>query len=563
MSTFGTEQIEFLKDKSYLKGEETIEERINSICLVVKSYEDKYHQPGLSERLKDLISRRVFSLSTPQLANLGRNSRKNTTDLPCSCNIITVPNSIAGIYYSIGETAMLSKLGAGVGADFANVSDKNTYLSEGFYSNPKLDWVEDLIGASKKVSQSSVRRGYAVPFFSIDDGEFYDILKRIHKTNPNKFDVLVNNNVGFSLPIGFRDRIKNNDKEAQKRFLEVLKIRQADGKVYLIDIENCNKNQSPVYETLGHIVKSSNICTEVLTPHYDDKTFSCVIASLNLVHWDEIKNNSQIIKDCYIFLDIVNEEYIRLTEGVPFLEKARKSAMEKRDTGLGTLGFHTLLQSKGYSFGDVMSRILNKEIFSIIRKYGEEVTKEMAEILGSPKMCEEAGLIRRNVSLMMVAPNKSTSFLMEASLGVEPIMSNYHIKALAGIQSVFKNKSLEQLLIKKDKNTSEIWNSILVNLGSVQHLEFLSQDEKNIFKTASEISPKDILDLAADRQVYIDMAQSLNLFNRPNYTLKDIYDIHIYAFEKGIKTLYYFYPQAHSSLEKDGEKWDTCISCAD
>jgi ribonucleoside-diphosphate reductase alpha chain len=560
---FGTEQIEFLKNKYYLRKGESIEDRINSIVDVVRTYESKYSE-GLADRLHEWISKQILSLSTPQLANIGRPARANTTDLPCSCNIITVPDSISGIYYSMGETAMLSKLGAGVGTDFSGVSDKGTYLDEGFYSNSKLDWIEDIVRASQKVSQGATRRGYSVPFISIDDIEFYDLLKRAHKTNPDKNDPFVDNNVGVILPKGFRERVKNGDTEAQARFLYVLQLRQADGKIYLLDVENCNKNQSPVYAELGHLVSATNICTEAITPKYNDKTFACVLSSLNLVHWDFIKENPQVIKDAIMFLDIVVEEYIRLTEGVAFLDKARRSAIEKRDIGLGTLGFHEYIQSKGCAFGDLNSRRLNKEIYSTIRKYAEEATTEMGHNIGSPKMCEEAGLVRRNVSLMLIAPNKSTSFICgNTSLGIEPFKSNYFIKALAGIQSVFKNKQLEALLKEKGQDTPEVWEAIMNDLGSVQKLKFLTEDEKSVFKTASEISPKDMIDLAADRQEYIDMGQSLNLFNRPNYTLQDVYNMHMYAFDRGIKTLYYFYPQAHAAFEQNGESWDTCEACSD
>ena len=561
MKKFGEEQIEFLKNKGYIEEGKTFSDRINDIVGVVKEYEHLYSE-GLSERIKYMIENQILSLSTPQLANLGRKSNGKTTDLNCSCNIITVPNSIAGIYYSIGETAMLSKLGAGVGADFSGVVDKGTYLNEGFYSNSKLDWVEDLVRSSQKVSQGSRRRGYSVPFFSILDKEFDEIMERFSRNNPDKQDPFVSNNTGIFLPKGFREGIRGGNKDYQKRFLKVLQARKAEGKIYIVDEENLNKNQSPVYEKLGHTVKSTNICTEVVTPHYEDKTFACIIASLNATNWDQITD--QMIEDAFMFLDINVEVYIKLTEGVPFLEKARRSAMEKRDIGLGVLGLHDYFQSKGAAYGDILSRQLNKSIFSRIRSIGEKVTKELAEKLGSPKMCQESGLVRRNVSLMMVAPNKSTSFIQNnTSQGAEPYTSNYFIRALAGIQSVTKNRHLKRLLEEKGKNTTDVWDSILENLGSVQHLDFLTKEEKDVFRTASEISPKDILDLASDRQTYIDMAQSINLFNRPNYTMKDIYDIHMYAFDKGIKTLYYFYPQAHAALEKNGESWDTCVSCAD
>lgn len=330
---WGKDQIEFLRKKNYLKKDQTIEERLKIVGDVVRKYEKRYSE-GLADRLEDLIYKQIFCLSTPQLANLGNYSKKGSSPLNASCNIITVPNSIQGIYYSIGETAMLSKLGAGVGANFINVADKSTLLQEGFYSNSKLDWIEDLVRASQKVSQSSVRRGYAVPFISVEDKELDDFLERLDKKNPNKKDPFVDNNGGIIIPKGFRQRVKQGDREAQRRFLKVLEARKEKGKIYLLDVENCNKNTSPVYTKLRQEVNSTNICTEVLTPSYNDKTFTCVIASLNLKYWDIIKENPQIIKDAIMFLDIMVEEYITLSEGIPFLEKARRSAIEKRDIGL-------------------------------------------------------------------------------------------------------------------------------------------------------------------------------------------------------------------------------------
>ena len=410
---YGKEEIEFLRNKNYLRVDETVSDRISDIVEVVRKYEHKYSE-GLADRIKFLIENQIFSPSTPQLANMGR---KNSKDLPVSCNIISYPNSIKGIFYSHGEAAMLSKLGAGVGASFINLPSKGTEIEKGLFTNPKLDWAETFCDTTQKVSQSNKRRGYGVPFISIDDDEFYDLMKRIDKRNPDKKDPFVENNVGIVLPLDFKERIKV-DKELQKRFLKVLTERRAVGKIYIVELENMNKNISPVYSALNHIVNTTNICTEVVSPSYDDKTFACVIGSINATKWDILKDNLQYIRDCYMFLDIVVEEYIRLTDGVPFLEKARRSAIEKRDVGLGVLGFHEFLQMNECSFGSLKSRALNKEIFKTLREQGEIATKEMAEKLGAPKMCKEANLMRRNVSLMMVAPNKScatpdTKFISE------------------------------------------------------------------------------------------------------------------------------------------------------
>lgn len=557
------DQIEFLKRKNYLHENESIVDRIQQISLKVKEYEHEY-SPGLSGRIKNYIEEQIFIPSTPQWANFGRPKEKvGSTALPASCYVLGVQNSIQGIYYSLGEAAMMSKLGGGVGANYTKVYDKGTKIADGFYSNSKLDWMEDMARAGQKVSQHSVRRGYVVPFINITDPEFKDLLGRADKKNPDKKDPFVDNNVGIILPKGFWSELPNSP-VLKDRFLTLMKVRQSSGKIYIVDEENCDKNKSPVYEKLGQTPSSSNICVEILTPNYDDKSFVCVISSLNLKYWDKIKANPQIIKDALMYLDINVSEYIKLTEGVPFMDKARRSAIEKRDIGLGTLGFHEMLQQKGLSFGGLGSRKLNKEVYSTIKKYAEEYAFEIGQKLGSPKMCQDAGLVRRNVSLMMVAPNKTTSYLAgRTSLGIEPFMSNYFVKALAGIKDTYKNPNLELLLESKGKNVPDVWNSILTNLGSVQHLDFLTKEERAVFKTASEISPKDMIDLAADRQEFIDMSQSLNLWNRPNYTLQDVYDIHKYAFQRGIKTLYYFYPQAHAAIERDGESWKACESCAD
>ena len=557
-------QLEFLKEGKYIESDETVHQRFQDIVDRVKDYEHLYSK-NLSERIEYMLDKNILSLSTPALANFGRKKKegKNTYDLPASCNIVTVGNSISSIATSNSEVKMLSKLGAGVGSNYDLIDQKGTKLSEGFYSNSKLDWIEDDVSSAQKISQGAKRRGYNTPFISIEDEDFNGLMERVDKTNPDKKDPLINNTVGIIMPAGFRDRLKK-DKDLQKRYLKVLKARQKTGKVYMLDVDNCMKNNSPVYEKLGYTKWSTNICTEFIQPLFKDMTSVCVISALNLNHWDEIKNNPQMIKDAFMFLDILNEEYIKLTEGIPHMERARKAAIEKRDIGLGTVGLAELFQRKGYAYGDLDSRMLNKEIYSTIRKYGEEYTKEIGEKLGSPEICKKAGMVRRNASLIMVAPNKSTSFISGAtSGGREPFMSNMFLKSLAKIQHVFKNPHLEKILEDKGKNTLEVWDSIQDENGSVQHLDFLTQKEKEVFRTFAEIAPKEIIDLAADAQQFIDMGQSLNLVFRKNYTLQDLNKMHKYAWESGIKTLYYAYPSAHAALQKEGESWDACVSCAD
>src|SRR5699024_5279523 len=319
---------------------------------------------------------------------------------------------------------------------------------------------------AQKVSQGH-RRGYLTPFIGIDDNDFDELMRRIDKTNSNEYDVLANNTVGVILPKGFDERIKT-DKELQRRYMVVLNERMKTGRVYLVHVDNMNKNSSNVYKEVGIDVETTTICTEFLQPLFDDMTSVCVLSALNLVHWDYIKEHPEIIRDLFIFLDIVNEEYVKLTKGVKGLEKAHHGAKMKRDIGAGTLGLAEYFQIKGAGFGDPMSRAYNKQIYKLMREVGDQTTKELAEKLGPAPLAEKAGMMVRNCSLMMIAPNKSTSFLANStSAGVEPFMSNIFSKNLAKIQYIFKNKHLEKLLEDKGKNNRDVWKSIEDNNGSV------------------------------------------------------------------------------------------------
>lgn len=564
-------QKEFLSEGNYHKGQ-TVEDRFQDIVNRVKDYESLGFPTGLGDRIERLIENNILSLSTPVIANFGKKNSDGSLckNLSASCNIVSVENSIHGIYSANLEVAMLSKRGAGVGIDFTLLPDGGTLIDETFHSNSKLDWMKALIDTSQKVSQGGVRRGYATPFESIESDTFEQLLKEVDKNNSDKSSVLIDNTIGCVIPEGFMDKLDAGDKIAQRKFLNLLNERKKSGQIYISYVENMNKNSSEVYKNIGLNIKNANICMEFCMPYMQGYTPVCVISAINLMKWDAVKNDPQIIKDIIYFLNIINEEYVLLTKDQPGLEKAHAAARDKKDIGLGTLGLHSLFQSMGFSFGSMKSRLLNKEIYSTIQKYSIEASEELADLLGPCKIAKDAGMNRRNCSLNMIAPNKSSSFFntvddngSPASLGIEPYFSNIFTKRLSKIQFTFKNPFLEKILEERGQNNFKVWEDISNNLGSVQHLDFLTKEEKEVFLTFGEISPKDIIDLAADRQVYIDMGQSLNLMNRPNYTNKDLFQIHKYAFDKGIKTLYYFYSQAHASLEKEGKSWDSCISCAD
>lgn len=560
---YGPDQIKFLKTQSYLHKDETMSERIASIVKELAPYDSAY-SPGLSERAGQLLERGIMGLSTPQLANTGREEQKGVPEgLPCSCNIISPGNSIREIYTSHAEVAMLSKHGAGVGSGWDNIVDAGTKLAEGFFSNSVLDWIVGSVHAAQCVSQGATRRGYNAPYLSIDSPDFDKLMERVDKTSPFSKDPLLKNTYGVILEPGFNKKVLEDD-VLLSRYLEVLEQRRAGGKAYLLHVDNCNRNQSPVYERLGHTVRLGNLCTEALTPSYSDMTFCCMLLSINATKWDEITD--QDIADMFMVNDIFVSIYIEKASKIPYLEKAVRSATNKRDIGVGLLGFHDYLQQKNCAIGSLKSRRINREMFKRIREIGEQVTFDLGNRLGSPLLCRMAKMVRRNVSIMMVAPNMTTSFVYgNTSPGIGPYTSNYYLRKLAGGHFYCKNPHLEKILEGKGKNTFKVWDDIAANLGSVQHLDFLTDHQKEVFRTEAEISPKDLIDLASDRQEYIDMGQSLNLFNRPSYSIEDVFEIHQYGFEKNIKTYYYFHSPGHAGNThgRNWGAWDDCVACAD
>lgn len=385
------------------------------------------------------------------------------------------------------------------------------------------------------VCGNSVRRGFLTAYLSADHKEIMDFLDI--GTPGSEIQRIT---TAVTLPKGFRNSLKEGNSKNRKIWAKILKRRSEIGYPYILDEENCNKNYPKVYEDKGLWINNANICIEAIEYADEDKEFACCLSSVNVSKYDEWKEDNNFLKDCYVMLDCVITEYIEKGKKLKGLEKAVKFAEEHRAIGLGVLGFHTYLQKKMIPFGSLRSYGINNEIFKKLREEGEEATKIMSYCFGEPKFLE--GYQRRNTSLMAQAPTKSTSFIMGSlSSGIEPIKSNYHEKALAKIQTEYKNPELKKLLSTKDKDDRETWKSILINNGSVQHLNFLNELEKEVFKTFSEISQMDIIKLSAQRQKYIDMGQSINLMIHPETSPKDINKLYLEAFDLGIKSLYYQY----------------------
>ena len=304
------------------------------------------------------------------------------------------------------------------------------------------------------------------------------------------------------------------------------------------------KQSEPVYDiTVKRTANffANNIlihnCTEIFLSNGIDESFVCDLSSLNLVTWDAWKDTDAVETLVY-FLDAVMTEFINKTENVKFMEAPRKFAINQRALGVGVFGWHSLLQSKMVAFESFESKLLNAEIWKFIKEKSNQASVELAKLLGEPPLLKGYG--RRNTTLLAIAPTTSSSFIIgQASPSIEPLDSNYFTKDLAKGKFTFKNTYLKELLKSKDKDTDEVWKSILVKGGSVQHLNFLTDAEKAVFKTFGEVSQKEVIIQAAQRQKYIDQGQSLNIKIPPNTKPKDVNELMIFAWEQGIKSLYY------------------------
>lgn len=300
-------------------------------------------------------------------------------------------------------------------------------------------------------------------------------------------------------------------------------------------------------------------CAEIALPSSVDETFTCVLSSLNLLHWDEIKE-TDAIEVLTMFLDTVCEEFIRKTEGQEYLKRARDFAMNHRALGVGVLGWHSYLQSNMIAFESAEASEKNLEVAKTLREKSHAASRELAQKLGEPTHLKGYGM--RNTTTMAIAPTKSSSFILgQVSQSIEPEFSNCYVKDLAKMKVTIKNPYLKRLLEEKGKDNSDTWESIRNADGSVQHLEFLTDEEKNVFKTFSEIDPYTIVDQAGVRQEYIDQGQSLNLMLDPDMSVREINQLYLYAHEVGVKSLYYSYSMSAAQSLTRKRVMSECAAC--
>ena len=569
-----------LKDRYLLEGE-TIEGLFKRVA---KAYANNQEH---AQRLYDYMSKLWFMPATPVLANGG-----TTRGLPISCFLNEVEDSMKGIAGIFHENTFLASGGGGIGTYWSNVRSINEPIKDRGTSSGIIPFLKTQDSYTLAISQGSLRRGSSAAYLDISHPEieeFIDI-RRPTGSDPNRRSLNLHHGVCITdefmkaVQDGKKWELKSpvdgtviNTVEARDLWIKILNARIETGEPYILYTDTVTKYLPEVYKKLGLNVKTSNLCSEITLATGKDhlnkeRTAVCCLSSLNLEYYEDWKNNELFIEDIMNFLDNVLEDFIKRAPSS--IENAKYSAMRERSVGLGVMGFHSFLQSKNTPIESVAAKSWNKQIFKHIKEKADLASQKIAQEKGACPDAKEAGLMERFANKIAIAPTASISIIAgNSSPGIEPFAANcFTQKTLSG-SFIVKNKYLEKLLKTRGHNNEKVWSSIALNEGSVQHLDFLTPEEKDIFKTAIEINQMWLIEHAADRQEFICQAQSLNIFVPSTVSKKTLHDIHFLAWKKGVKSLYYCRSVSVQRAEKSNvitkennvsesdNKYDECLAC--
>ena len=443
------------------------------------------------------------------------------------------------------EIGMMSKYGGGTSCYLGNIRPRGSVISTGGHADGPVHYARIYDTVVDVCKQSEARRGACAAYLPLEHPDIMEFLDIGTEGNP-----IQNLQYGVTVTNNWMEQMRAGDKDKRKIWAKVIQRRSEFGFPYIMFKDNSNDN-SP-YKEIGMEITASNLCSEIQLPTDTYNSFVCCLGSINLLHWDEIIKTDAI--ETYVFfLNAVMDEFIKKAEVKAGLKRAYNFAKDHRAIGLGVLGYHSLFQSKLIEFESLAAKQLNNHIFKHLKETSDAASRWLYEHRGYRSLREGFA----NTTLMAIAPTKSSSFIHGAvSMGIEPIKSNYFIKDLAKSKTIYKNPFLECELEKYGLNNKKTWDSILKKDGSVQHLDFPT---KAVFKSFVEITPKELVLQAAQRQKYIDQSQSLNLMIHPSVPAKDINALYIYAYEEGVKTLYYQFSQ--SSAQAFSRNILDCASC--
>lgn len=511
--------------------------------------DDKEH----SQRLYNYISNLWFMPATPVLSNGGTNR-----GLPISCFLNEAQDKLTSIVDLWTENVWLAARGGGIGSYWGNLRSIGETVGGVGKTSGIVPFVRVMDSLTLAISQGSLRRGSAAIYLPISHPEIEEFIELRRPTGGDPNRKTPNLHHGVLVTDAFMRAVEADEDwaltspkdghvvrtvGARSLWIRLLTARVETGEPYIIYSDTVNSSMPEHHKLAGLTVKTSNLCAEITLPtgldHLgNERTAVCCLSSLNLEHFKEWKSDPQFIPDVMRFLDNVLQDFIN--RAPDSMAKARYSAMRERSVGLGVMGFHSFLQDNMVPFESAMAKAWNKKIFTHIKEEADRASHELALERGPCPDAADYGIMERFSNKSAIAPTASISTICGgASPGIEPIAANsYNHKTLSGSFNV-RNRALTRLLESKGKNTEDVWSSITINEGSVQHFDFLTQDEKDVFKTAFELDQRWVVDLAADRAPFISQAQSVNIFLPANVHKKDLHQIHYQAWKKGLKSLYY------------------------
>ncbi len=555
-------QFEWLNENSrkflaagYLGDSVSAEERIADIA---NRAEELLEMPGFAKKFYHYMSEGFYSLASPVWSNFGKER-----GLPISCFGSHIDDDIGNILYSQSEVGMMSKLGGGTSGYFGKIRHRGAAIKDNGEASGAVHIMRLFESMVDVVSQGSVRRGRFSPYLPIDHPDIMEFLEIGTEGNP--IQELTH---GVTVKDDWMQKMIDGDEEKRTVWAKVLQSRGEMGYPYIFFTDNANNGAADVYKDKNLPIYASNLCTEIMLPSDHNWSFVCVLSSINVLHYDKWKDTDAVETMIY-FLDAVITEFLEKLEVYKnsddrddqqtflFMERAYNFSKENRALGMGVLGWHSLLQSKMLPFDSQGAYDLNSEVFKNIKEHSNKASKDLAEKFGEPELLKGYG--RRNTTLNAVAPTTSSAFILgQVSQGIEPIWSNIYVKDIAKIKTTIKNPFLIKLLQDKGMDTPEVWKQIRDRDGSVQDLDFLSDKEKEVFKTYSEIDQMAIIYQAANRQNHIDQGQSLNIIIHPDTTTKEINKIHVTAWKLGLKSLYYQHSMNAAQKFKQKKECESC-----
>ena len=510
--------------RGYIDGNMTVEERVRNIAQTAEIILDS---EGFADKFYDYMSRGFYSLSSPVWSNFG--TKKG---LPISCNGVFINDNMESILKKTAEVGMQTKMGAGTSGYYGALRPRGEPIKSGGTADGPVHFMNLTETTVDVVAQGNVRRGSFAGYLDVESPDIMEFLECREEGSS-----IINMSLGVCIGDEWMQSMIDGDGDKRTLWARILRKRRESGYPYLFFKDTVNDSAPRVLRDNNIKIWASNLCSEICLPSNEDESFVCNLASMNLLTYDEWKDTDAVETMIY-FLDAVMEEYIDKTQGIPFMESAYNFALRWRALGLGQLGWHSYLQSSMIPFESFEAHLKATEISKFIDERAKLASQELAEEYGEPAGMLGYGM--RNLTTCAIAPTTSSSFILgQVSPSIEPLASNYFTKDLAKGKFTYRNPYLKEVLALHEKDDVDTWLDILKHGGSVQQLDFLSANEKDVFKTFSEISPLVIVQQAAARQKYIDQAQSLNILIHPDVPAKDVNALIIEGWKLGVKTFYY------------------------